>query len=155
MNKKIKLLILLSVTSLLSFSQTYTTIQQLNVRSGKGANFGILGVINKGDNVELITNSDNWGEINYKGQTGFVSTKFLESSNQNTFGESKNGISKTLLWGAIIGIVLLLIFFRNTFIVRGIFRLFYIGKTLMKDGATFDDIKTGSNSSSRNREVYC
>ena len=25
----------------------------------------------------------------------------------------------------------------------------------MKDGATFDDIKTGSNSSSRNREVYC
>ena len=48
----------------------------VNVRSGPGTNNGIIGVAKKGEKYEYGLTTDGWVQINFKGATGWVSTKY-------------------------------------------------------------------------------
>ncbi len=58
-------------------NQYYSTTT-LNVRSGAGTKYPVLFVLNKGDNVELISNHSRWFKINFEGDIGYVSGKYLK-----------------------------------------------------------------------------
>ena len=159
--KKNLLFIVFCFLSIISYCQTYTAIQTLNVRVGKGVKYEILGTINKGEKVEVSNLVDNWGEINFKEQTAFVSMKFLEITSEQKLVENKTDISKTLKWIIFFTVIIMMIIFRNTIIVRGFFKILSIIFKLSKDGATTNDLKGtlvsrgGTSNKSKKREVYC
>lgn len=52
------------------------TASVLNVRSGPGTSYSIIGSLNNGDTVSVYETSSGWGRINYKGSTGWVSMQY-------------------------------------------------------------------------------
>lgn len=101
---------------LFSSAEDYTNSQDLNVRSGAGASYSILGIIKNGSTVDVIEINGKWAKINYEGQTGYVSTKFIskgENSDQSTStskSESSGGSTKTVF--LVIGAIVLLLVIR-------------------------------------------
>lgn len=53
------------------------TAEALNVRSGPRANATRVGLLKKGDTVEILRVTDHWASILFNGQVRFVSAKFL------------------------------------------------------------------------------
>lgn len=49
----------------------------LNVRSGYGTNYPIIGKINKDEKVEIVESNNGWYKIKYNGNYGFVSAKYI------------------------------------------------------------------------------
>lgn len=110
--KQIALTALLTVFSLTTFATDYyKATTTLNVRSGAGTSYSVLFSINKGDEVEIISQDNNWYEIKYKEKTGYASSKYLKfsrteiSTNQNT---SIKANDNKIIW--IIGFVVFLVF---------------------------------------------
>ena len=67
------------------------TATNLNVRSGAGTKYSIIGSLKKGTSVSVISESNGWSKINYNGKTGYVSSKYLAyntSSNNNSSNET-------------------------------------------------------------------
>ena len=58
----------------------YVTATTLNVRSGAGTSYSVLGSLSKGTKVEVISTTNGWSKIKYNGSTGYVSSKYLSSS---------------------------------------------------------------------------
>ncbi|WP_156320958.1 SH3 domain-containing protein, partial [Bacillus sp. JCM 19041] len=58
----------------------------LNVRSTESTNGPVIGQLNPGERIEFISISDEWAQITYQGQLGYVSSIFLatESTQANT-----------------------------------------------------------------------
>nr|WP_317331486.1 SH3 domain-containing protein [uncultured Romboutsia sp.] len=56
----------------------------LNVRKGPSTRYESIGKINKGTNVEVISESDGWSKINYKNTTAYVATRYLDEKITNT-----------------------------------------------------------------------
>lgn len=54
------------------------TASSLNVRSGRGKGYPIIGSLSKGQTVKVYNNSldDNWVKIKFNGSTGYVSARF-------------------------------------------------------------------------------
>lgn len=89
-----------------SFGQDYkyVTTETLNVRQKAGKQYSVVGQINKGDKVSVISQSDDWTEIeSSNGIKGFVATKYLDSTYQTT--EDKEAKSP---WGSLIILLLIL-----------------------------------------------
>ncbi|MCC2376609.1 SH3 domain-containing protein [Bacillus wiedmannii] len=55
----------------------YVNVSALNVRSGAGTNYGVMGALSKGIKVQVLAEQNGWGKINYSGKNGYVSSKFL------------------------------------------------------------------------------
>lgn len=97
----------------------YTATTTLNVRSGAGTSYSVLFSINKGDEVELISQDNNWYEIKYKEKTGYASSKYLKfSRTESTTADRDNSYSQSdntniIAISVIIGIVLIIIFFAS------------------------------------------
>jgi thiol-disulfide isomerase/thioredoxin len=53
-------------------------VEALNVRSGPGTSFGLLGSIEPGEVYAVQGEQDNWYSIRYLGQTGYVSGEFVK-----------------------------------------------------------------------------
>ncbi len=54
----------------------------LNVRSGAGTSYTIIGKLLKGENVIVLSSSSNWSKILYNGtKIGYVSSQYLSSNN--------------------------------------------------------------------------
>lgn len=51
--------------------------ETLNVRAGQGTNFDSLGTIYKGDTFEIVQETDEWVEIVYNEQSGWVSKEYI------------------------------------------------------------------------------
>lgn len=49
----------------------------LNVRSGYGTSYPIIGKLMKGDKVEIIESQNNWHKIKFNGAYGYVSGKYI------------------------------------------------------------------------------
>ena len=71
-------------------SNTSTTKEvntdSLNVRSGPSTSNSIIGKLNKGSKVSVISESNGWSKINYNGKEAYVSSQYLSSvsGNNNT-----------------------------------------------------------------------
>ena len=78
-----------SDTSVMTLAATNTTkyvnASSLNVRSGPGTSYSILGGLSDGAKVEVISESNGWAKIVYKDSEAYVSSKYLVTySNDGT-----------------------------------------------------------------------
>lgn len=59
----------------------YITASTLNVREGDGTNYKVIYKLSKGDEVTIMNKFDKWVEIQSEKGRGFVSKKFISSTN--------------------------------------------------------------------------
>ena len=64
-------------------------IDSLNVRKGANAKSTKLGIVKKGQTLEVISISNGWAKINFKGNTGYVSSKYLKEVKDTKTSSSK------------------------------------------------------------------
>ncbi|CAM4406416.1 peptidase M23 [Bacillus manliponensis] len=58
----------------------YIKASALNVRSGAGTNYRVMGALPKGTKVQVLSEQNGWSEINYNGKKGYISSKFLSKT---------------------------------------------------------------------------
>ncbi|MFK4464742.1 SH3 domain-containing protein [Bacillus sp. RC252] len=89
----------------------YINASALNVRSGEGTNYRIIGALPQGQKVQVISENSGWSKINYNGQTGYIGTRFLsktpvggavdnkpnDNQNNNNNNTNNSGDSSSLL----------------------------------------------------------
>ncbi|WP_195939664.1 SH3 domain-containing protein [Romboutsia sp. 1001713B170131_170501_G6] len=56
----------------------------LNVRSGPSTSHSIVGKLNRGDKVGVISESNGWSKIDYKGKVSYVSSRYLSNPSNTT-----------------------------------------------------------------------
>ena len=90
----------------------YVTATTLNVRSGAGTSYSVLGSLSKGTKVEVISTTNGWSKINYNGSIGYVSSQYLSSSSTDSststtsssvnkvISLAKSLLGKSYIWGA-------------------------------------------------------
>ena len=90
----------------------YVTATTLNVRSGAGTSYSVLGSLSKGTKVEVISTTNGWSKISYNGSTGYVSSQYLSSSSTDSststtsssvnkvISLAKSLLGKSYVWGA-------------------------------------------------------
>ena len=99
-------------------TQYVNSTSGLNVRSGAGTTYSKLGTLEYKEKVTVLSTSNGWAKINYNGQTGYVSSSYLQttvpggttsnSGSNNSVSASASSViayAKTLLgkpyvWGA-------------------------------------------------------
>ena len=103
----------------------YLVNEYLNVRAGAGTRYDIVFVLQRGDEVELLSKRGSWYHIKHLERTGYVSSRFLSHSrtvqthNFNTSSESsKETSSELVLIIVIFGIFIGFLFIRRV-LVRG------------------------------------
>lgn len=62
----------------------YVDNDALNLRTSPSTNSKILTVLKRGDKVTVLQESVGWSKVNFNGQEGYVSTKFLAAGNAST-----------------------------------------------------------------------
>ena len=65
----------------------------VNVRSGPGTNYSIIGSLYKGTIVPKLGTSGSWTKISYNGGTGYVSSQYLTNSSYSGGNSSGSGNS--------------------------------------------------------------
>lgn len=99
--KKLFLLISLFLTIILSFGQEtkYVNTEQLNIRSGAGDNYEVVGKAEQGDKLTVISTTGQWSEIELEdGTKGFVSIRFLSNnSNSKSSDKESSWLTYTIL----------------------------------------------------------
>ncbi|KFN01828.1 peptidoglycan endopeptidase [Bacillus clarus] len=63
-----------------SIGEYYINASALNVRSGEGTNYRIIGALPQGQKVQVISENYGWSKINYNGQAGYIGTRFLSKT---------------------------------------------------------------------------
>ncbi|WP_369901792.1 SH3 domain-containing protein [Bacillus manliponensis] len=58
----------------------YINVSALNVRSGAGTNYGVIGALSKGTKVQVLSEQSGWSKVNYNGKTGYIATKYLSQT---------------------------------------------------------------------------
>lgn len=82
----------------------------LNVRSGPGTNYSKVGTLSKGEKVGIMSESNGWSKIDFKGKIAYTSTQYLSSENtqipptqpDTNPGTNPGGDSSTNIDGATI-----------------------------------------------------
>ncbi len=69
---------------------------RLNVRTGAGTNYRVLGKLSNGDIVKITGESGSWYEINYKGQIGFVSKKYVKNLQDSGTSDGSQSMNKVM-----------------------------------------------------------
>ena len=100
----------LTTSSTANTTTKYVTASSLNVRSGAGTNYSVLGSLSKGSKVEVISESNGWSKINYNGSVGYVSSQYLSATSSGSTSTSssvdkvisyaKSLLGKPYVWGA-------------------------------------------------------
>ena len=73
---------------------TIKVSDSLNVRSGAGTSYSVIGSLKNGTSVEIVGTSGNWYKIKYGNDYGYVSKDYVtlnSSSNSNTGNTSNSG----------------------------------------------------------------
>lgn len=67
----------------------------LNMRSGPGSNYDVIGTLRNNDKVEILKEVDGWYAIKFNGKTGYASKSYItivnEGSNNGIINENKEG----------------------------------------------------------------
>ncbi|HDR3889450.1 TPA: SH3 domain-containing protein [Bacillus cereus] len=94
-----------------AIGEYYINVSALNVRSGEGTNYRIIGALPQGQKIQVISENSGWSKINYNGQTGYIGTSFLsktpvggavdnkpnENQNNNNNTSNNSGDSSSIL----------------------------------------------------------
>ncbi|MFS0906920.1 SH3 domain-containing protein [Priestia aryabhattai] len=64
------------------------TASKLNVRSGAGTTYGIIGSVVKDQTLSVVSKSGSWYKISYNGRTGYVSSDYVQASGTTPPAES-------------------------------------------------------------------
>lgn len=67
-------------TSTQGSGEYYINVSALNVRSGAGMDYGIIGSLPQGQKVQVIADEYGWSKVNYNGQTGYIGTRYLSKT---------------------------------------------------------------------------
>jgi hypothetical protein len=67
-----------------SVEQYYVTASKLNVRKGSGTNYEVVCKLDKGDKVEIISQTNDWTEIKSSQGQGYVSSKYISTEKPET-----------------------------------------------------------------------
>ena len=86
-----------------SGSSTTTTTQSgtikvsgaLNVRSGAGTSYSVIGSLSNGANVEIVETSGSWYKIKYGSGYGYISKDYVTVSSSSNSGSTNNGNSNS------------------------------------------------------------
>ena len=62
----------------------------LNVRSGAGTSYSKLGKLEYKEKVTVLSTSNGWSKINYKGKTGYVDSSYLKSTVPGSTDDNTN-----------------------------------------------------------------
>ncbi|MEZ7893500.1 MAG: SH3 domain-containing protein [Candidatus Wallbacteria bacterium] len=90
----------------------HVTCHSLNVRSGPGTNYPIIGGLSSGDNVTIIENVNGWYKIKYNGGTAYVSDNYISIGSKSSDSDSNEDGTVTAQprlnvrsgpWGSVIG----------------------------------------------------
>jgi N-acetylmuramoyl-L-alanine amidase len=66
------------------------TVNSLNVRSEPSLNGNILGKLQKNDTVKIISESNDWIEITHNGQSGWISSQYIQENNSEEIVNKSN-----------------------------------------------------------------
>ena len=67
------------------------TVNSLNVRGEPSLNGNILGKLQKGETVKIISESNDWIEITYNGESGWITRQYIQENNsEGTVNTSSN-----------------------------------------------------------------
>ena len=72
----------------------------LNIRSGAGTNYGIVGRVGANATVSILGQEGGWYKISYNGLTGYVSSDYIRVN--NTAGD--NNTNSTVKYGKVVNI---------------------------------------------------
>ncbi len=72
----------------------------LNMRSGPGGNYGVIGTLRNNDKVEIIKEVDGWYEIRFNGKVGYVSKSYITIVNEG----ANNGTESVTKEGTVYGV---------------------------------------------------
>ena len=72
----------------------------LNMRSGPGSNYGVIGTLRNNDKVEIIKEVDGWYEIRFNGKVGYVSKSYIIIVNEG----ANNGTESVIKEGTVYGV---------------------------------------------------
>ncbi|MGF9964045.1 SH3 domain-containing protein [Bacillus rhizoplanae] len=67
----------------------YVNASALNVRSGAGINYGVIGALPQGQKVQVLADEYGWSKVNYNGRTGYVGTRYLSKTPVSSGQENK------------------------------------------------------------------
>ncbi|AAS45052.1 MULTISPECIES: SH3 domain-containing protein [Bacillus] len=65
----------------------YVKSSSLNVRSGAGMNYEVIGVVEPNQKIQVVGQQAGWYKINYNGKTGFVGMNYLSKTKVATVEE--------------------------------------------------------------------
>ena len=76
-------------------TQYVNSTSGLNVRSGAGTTYSKLGTLEYKEKVTVLSTSNGWAKINYNGQTGYVSSSYLQTTVPGGTTSENNNSSTT------------------------------------------------------------
>src|SRR5690554_523125 len=113
--KRITSTTLLAIFWFISFGTDFhKPTTDLNVRGGPGTNYEVLFTLSITDEVEVLSTEKNWSKIEFNGQRGYASTKYLKytrsvDSSTNEFQKDDDINFKYIVIGIIVMVVILII----------------------------------------------
>ena len=84
-----------STSSSPSESSATVTADVLNIRSGAGTGYGVIGTLTYNSSVSVISNSNGWSQISHNGTTGYVSSDYLDFSGSSSSSGSGSSSSES------------------------------------------------------------
>jgi len=103
------LLLLLFILTLAK-SQSYSAIQDINVRSGPGTQYEVIDKVLGGTKITIIENGEKWTKISTDKGEGYVSSKFIRTESDATSPQHSEKVNNNSIGaGTIIGAIVLLV----------------------------------------------
>lgn len=104
----------LTLFCLYGFGESYITKQEINVRSGPGTSYSIMGIISGNSIIDVKSINGNWATIQYNNQPAYIATKFITKtestdSNNNTPKSKGSGTNSSIVFYVIGAIVIILV----------------------------------------------
>lgn len=78
-----------------SVQSATVTASALNVRSGPGMNYGVIGLAYRGEVYPVVQATRGWTQVEYKGQAAWMATSFLRLSSEAPASEITGPVAST------------------------------------------------------------
>ncbi|WP_052356532.1 SH3 domain-containing protein [[Clostridium] dakarense] len=66
------------------------TTDRVNLRNGAGTSYRVITTLNKGEVLEVVSESNGWAKVKHDGRLGYISSQYLEN-----LGSSSSNVSST------------------------------------------------------------
>ncbi|MBY0123913.1 SH3 domain-containing protein [Bacillus sp. S/N-304-OC-R1] len=80
-------------------SQGIISVNSLNVRSSPSLNSSIIGKLQLGDNVSILSQTSEWTEISFAGTNAWISSQYIQHSNSQSSQVAETKDNKTINTG--------------------------------------------------------